>query len=124
MQNPKTLTRLTCCSFAVSITPFLNSSNPCLAPLENNFYISCPFANTPCNIDSTPACLVYIFDQQAHNSKIDFPISKITNHCLITCARVYNYIYNPNIRKVYLVNGTKTTLFSNENHFVAFSISL
>jgi hypothetical protein len=41
----------TCCSFAESVTSFLNSSNPCVEAFERFFTaISSLFASTPCNI--------------------------------------------------------------------------
>ena len=48
MQNPKTLTRLTCCSFAVSETSFLNSTNPCLEDFDSFFTaMAMPFRSVP-----------------------------------------------------------------------------
>ena len=48
MQQPKSLTRFLCWSFAINITSFLNSSIPCLELLDSLFTATCcPLDNWP-----------------------------------------------------------------------------
>lgn len=48
MQQPRSLTRFTCCSLAMSMTSFLNSSKPCIENLDSRFTATvCPPSNSP-----------------------------------------------------------------------------
>ena len=48
MQQPRSLTRFTCCSLAMSMTSFLNSSKPCVEYLDSRFTATiCPPSSFP-----------------------------------------------------------------------------
>ena len=53
IQQPKSLTRFLCWSFAISVISFLNSSIPCPDLFESIFTaISCPLSNFPYESES------------------------------------------------------------------------
>lgn len=48
MQQPRSLTRFTCWSLAMSMTSFLNSSSPCVENFDSLFTATvCPPSNSP-----------------------------------------------------------------------------
>ena len=84
MQQPNSLTRFPCWSFAINITSFLNSSIPCPELLESLFTASCcPFDNWPWNHDPNLSLLMTII---LSNKALSASIIENGQHWSLLCA--------------------------------------